>query len=284
MSRKCRCRCCNIPRCSNDHDLIGSDSAIPAKSRAILAISRRKQVSDSVADRLLEKGDDKVIETLVDNDGADISDSGFAKIIELHGTNESLMQAVSQRPQLPVAAAEKLVHIVSSSLAQTLKSKYRLPGGQVEKEADKARESETLGLVRQSQSQEEVDKLIGQLQAFNRLTPSIILSALCQGNFAFFETSLAKLSNIPVANARTLITDRGELGFRAIYNKSGLPDAMFPAVKLLLRVVHELDNEGERPGTNRYPNRIVERILKYSEDTPIENLSYIIALVRRVAP
>jgi uncharacterized protein (DUF2336 family) len=124
---------------------------------------------------------------------------------------------------------------------------------------------------------------VHQLHASGKLTPSIILSALCQGDFNFFETSLAHLSSIPVTNARKLIGDRGELGFRAIYNKSGLPEAMFPAVKLLLKIVRELDVEGEVKGSSRYANRIVERILQYSEDTQMENLSYIIALVRKVA-
>jgi hypothetical protein len=58
---------------------------------------------------------------------------------------------------------------------------------------------------------------------------------------------------------------------------------MFPAVKQLLKVMRELDNEGEKPGSSRYANRVVERILQYAEEKPIDNLSYIIALVRRIA-
>jgi len=248
-----------------------------------LAISKRPQVSGMVSDTLLSKGNDEVAATLVDNSGAEISERGYARIVDQYKSNVILMESLSQRPRLPVSAVEKLVHIVSSSLGETLKKKYKLPTEQIEKEVEKTREGETLELIRGSASQEEIDKLINQLISFGRLTPSIILSALCQGDFAFFETSLARLSNISVANARTLISDRGELGFRAIYNKSGLSDAMFPAVKLLLKVVRELDEAGEKPGSSRYPNRIVERILQYSEGSEIENLSYIIALVRRVA-
>lgn len=265
----------------NDEDLMSLIAESPEISR-YLAISKRKTVSDTIADTLLEKGDGEVAATLLDNAGAQISESGLEKIIETYGSNETLMQAVGNRPRLPVTIAEKLVHVVSGSLADTLKKRYKLSGEQIEKEVEKTRDGETLGLIRSSQSQEEIDRLINQLRAFDRLSPSIILSALCQGNFGFFESSLAALSNIPVHNARTLISDRGELGFRAIYNKSGLPDAMFPAVKLLLRVVRELDVEGEKPGSHRYANRIVERILQYSEDSPIENLSYIIALVRKI--
>lgn len=249
-----------------------------------IAVSKRASVSDRVTDTLLEKGDEKVALTLISNGGARISDKGLGKIVDRYPANEKLMLAVSNHPRLPVTVAEKMVHVVSSSLATVLKKKYKLPEGQLQKEVDKTRESETLSIIRQSQSQEDIEKLIAQLVAFERLTPSIILSALCQGNFAFFETSLARLSNIPVSNARALIGDRGELGFRAIYNKSGLTDAMFPAVKLLLRVVRQLDEEGEKPGSPRYPNRVVERLLAAPEAASMDNLSYIIALVRQVTP
>lgn len=265
-----------------DDDLVELIAAKDEVSR-YLAISRRRIVSDRVSDNLISKGHEEVVSALVSNSGAIISESGFERIITAHGKNESMMKAVSQRSYLPVATVEKLITVVSSSLAETLKKKYQAPDSSIEKEIDKTRESETLHLIKLTHSEGDIEKLVRQLNASGRLSPSIILSALCQGDFSFFENSLAHLSNIPVTNARKLITDRGELGFRAIYNKSGLPEAMFPAVKLLLKIVRELDTEGEIKGGSRYANRIVERILHHSEDTPMENLSYIIALVRRVA-
>ncbi len=265
-----------------DDDLMDLITAKDEVSR-YLAISRRRVVSDRVSDALVEKNHEEVISALVSNAGAIISEHSFDRIIRDHRGNEAMMQAVSSRNYLPVATVEKLISVVSSSLAQTLKQKYKTPDVAIDREVEKTRESETLHLIRHTHSESEIEKLVRQLHASGRLTPSIILSALCQGDFSFFENSLAHLSNIPVANARKLITDRGELGFRAIYNKSGLPEAMFPAVKLLLKIVRELDTEGEKKGGSRFANRIVERILHHTEDTPMENLSYIIALVRRVA-
>lgn len=266
----------------SDDDLIELIRATQDQPR-FLAISKRRSVSDSVTGTLIEKGDETVAASLVENTGAMLTPETVDRLIAAYAQDEKLLEAISNRPQLPAASVEKLVSIVSSGLAETLKQKYQLPGGQIDREVEKTREKETLSLIRKARDDEDIDRLIVQLQATGKLTPSMILSALCQGSFDFFETALAKLSGIPVANARKLITDRGDLGFRAIYNKSGLPDAMFPAVKLLLKIVRDLDEAGENPGSPRYANRIVERILQYSEDTQMENLSYIIALVRRVA-
>lgn len=279
----------------DDNDLIELIQSTKEISRH-LAISMRKEVSGEVSETLLKGGNDKVAMSLINNDGAHLSEAGLDTIIKTFSGDEKMMGAVSKRPQLPVGAVEKLINVVSSTLADELKKKYKLSpasmpahtsaghkANTIQQEIEKVKETETLSMASASMSQEEIEKLISQLIAYDRLSPSIILRSLCQGNFNFFETSLARLANIPVSNARTLINDRGELGFRGVYNKSGLPEAMFPAVKLLNRVVHELRDEGEKPGTSQFANRIVERILHYSEEQPVENMSYIIALVRRVA-
>lgn len=265
-----------------DDDLVELINASNEPSRHV-AICKRPKVSTTVSDTLLGKGSEVVVAALADNEGAEISEAGVGKIIESHRDNNELMQRLVNRQNLPVAAVNKLINAVSSTLADTLKKKYNISADHIDQEVEKAREKETLQVIRHAHSPEDVMKLITQLRAFNRLSPSIILSALCQGNFEFFETSLAVLAKLPVENARALINDRGELGFRAIYNKSGLPDAMFPAVNMLLKVVRQLNEEGEKTGGAQYANRIVERILQQAEDSQMGNLSYIIALVRRVA-
>lgn len=246
-----------------------------------VAISKRREVSQLVSNALLRTNHAVVTETLIANQGADISEGDITNIIEQNRDNAGMMESLGSRPRLPIAAVEKLVTVVSKTLAEKLKEKHKVPSEAIVAEVNSTREAETLQLVKNIEDDEELDKLVSQMHSSDRLSPSMILSALCQGNFAFFEASLARLSNIPISNARTLLNDKGDLGFRGLYNKSGLPDAMLPAVRLLFKVVHELADAGEKPGKARYANRIVERILHYSESEPIDNLSYIIALVRR---
>lgn len=266
----------------NDNDLLELLGASKEISR-YLAISKRKHVSETVSQTLIEQGNAEVASNLVNNKGAQISEAGLNLLIEKHQHDETLMQNVGERAQLPVAVVEKLVSVVSSALGETLRSKYKMPGDQLARELESTHEEHTLNLIGFADSEHEADKLINQLRSANNLSPSLILSALCQGSFAFFELALAKLSNIPLANARKLIGDRGDLGFRAIYNKAGLPEGLFLAVKLLLQVVRELDGEGIKMGTPKYANLVIERVLKSSETNPVDNLSYVIALVRRVA-
>lgn len=248
-----------------------------------LAISRRETVGEKLSDTLIARGNEEVAATLVQNIGADISENGMDQIVSRYPENKPLMSALVSRPTLPATVAEKLINHVSASLAQTLRSKHRLAERDIEQEVEKTRELETLRLVRVTRDHAEIDRLVNQLIAYKRLTPSLILIGLSHGNFDFFETSLARLAGVPVSNARALISDRGELGFRALYNKSGLPDTMFPAVRLLLQSIRQLEEEGLHPGSARYNDRVVKNLLAAAEKKPVENLSYLLALMRQAA-
>jgi len=265
-----------------DDDLVDLIQSTQATSRH-LAVTKRRNVSQLVSNALLATNNDMVATSLVKNNGADIAAADLTLLIDKNSANNEMMEAMGARSKLPLAAAEKLVSIVSGSLAEALKKKYQLATSDMEAPVAATRESETLDIMQDMDDDEAIERLVSQMHTSDRLSPSIILSSLCQGNFAFFEASLARLSNIPINNVRQLISDKGELGFRALYNKSGLPDTMFPAVRMLLRVVREMAILGERPGKARFANNVVERLLHAAEDEPVENLSYIIALVRRSA-
>ena len=49
------------------------------------------------------------------------------------------------------------------------------------------------------------------LRRNGRLTPSLMLRALCMGDVAILEASLSLLGKVPLTNARLLIHDAGRL-------------------------------------------------------------------------
>ena len=65
-----------------------------------------------------------------------------------------------------------------------------------------------------------------------RLTPSLVLRALCMGDMEFFEAALAVMAGIPVENAAILVHDGGKRGLTMLCGKAGL------AAPPVLPVVH----------------------------------------------
>lgn len=249
--------------------------------KRLVAISGRKNISTMVSSELIETQQPEVVSALVNNEGASISERGYQSIIENLSNDENVVQALVNKGGMPIAVVEKLISKVSDTIGSKLKQKYNLGETSTRQETDRSRELATLKLTEGAVPDLEVENLVQQLLTFGRLTPSIILTSLCRGNLRFFETALAKLSNIPTQNARILISDKGELGFKALYDKSELPESMFAAARLVLDVVMQLAEEGTTPGGVQYANRLVERIFAKSGGQEIENLSYIIALIRQ---
>ncbi len=266
----------------SDADLVNIIERSGELSR-LIAIAGRKTVSQRVASHLIETHESDVVSTLVRNEGADISERNFQQIVDVFSADTPVLQALAERSSVPYTVVEKIIHHVTDSLASELKRKYKLSEPQLRQETDRTRELATLKLTEGPVAPHEVETLVEQLHSFNRLTPSIILTSLCRGNMKFFETALAKLSGIPVENARILIGDQGSLGFRALYDKSGLPESMFDAAKVVLDVVLQVGEEGYQRGSKHYANRVVEGILAQTGSREIENIPYVIALIRQNA-
>lgn len=250
----------------------------PAKH---VAISRRHKVSGDVSGALVETGNPDVVGELVKNNGADLSNATLERIIAEHSDKQGVMDVLASRHALPTGVAEKLVAHVSGALGDALKKKYNIVSKEITKQVEKTRETATTGIIRYSMTDEELETIARSLMAYKRLTPSIILNALCQGHWRFFNLALAKMAGIPVENAAKLLRDKSGMGFKALYKKSGLPDSMYGPVRLLYHTVYDLFNQGVTPMQPEFPNSVVSRLLQEAEGEDIENMSYIIALVRK---
>ncbi len=248
-----------------------------------LSVARREDLPEAVADALVDTGRQDVMATLLDNVHTKLSLETYHKMMDTAVESDVIAMKMARRPTLPLVIVEKLLTVVSTELAKEMHERFQIDDEQAYAHTRMAREMSTLELVEIRDDPNETETLVVQLLREERLTASLIINALCHGNIQFFEMSMAALSSIPLENAQKLIADRGPLGFRALYNKSGLPVTMFKAVRLLLDSVRLSLRDGMSPGGGRFVNHVIEKMLDASYDEPVENLSYILALLRQHA-
>lgn len=248
---------------------------------ALKAISRRERVSERVSDALIDTHYPQVVKELLSNSGSHISDKGYEHIMDEFRGDEDVEVSLVKRSGLPITIVEKLVTYVSDQLVQELEARYKGCSTSLREEQENSRAATTLELIEHEDDEEAIDQLAAQMVASGRLSPSIIMMGLCRGNMHFFESALGRMANIPKSNARKLIRDKGELGFSRLYAKTGLPESMFEAVRVMLDVVLGMEGSDRRPGSVGFANRVVEQLIAYAENHDVENLSYIIALVRQ---
>jgi len=240
------------------------------------AIARRAQVSGVVSDALVEKGDESVVSALVENEGAEIGDATFDKVMDRFGDSEAVQAPLMGRRDLPIAAAERLVTLVSDRLRDQLIAHHRISPSVVEDAVLHSRERATLGLLPDGAARMDVDELVRHLAANDRLTPTIVLRALFLGDLRFFESAVAARAQVPLINARKLIHDVGALGLDAVYARADLPPALKPAVRIALDVAAETDYDGNAHDRERYTRRMIERILTQCEEVGADNLDYLL--------
>ena len=129
-----------------------------------------------------------------------------------------------------------------------------------------ARERATITLLDYGSSDAQLGHLIEQLYRKERLTPSLMLRALCVGDLNFFERAMARITGLPLQNVRVLIHDKGMLGLKPLYLRAGLPKALYPAFRAAINLVVETDYDGGKNDRPRYVERLLQRMLTQFED------------------
>lgn len=243
-----------------------------------LAVARRKSVSSTIAEALVETDNESVVAELVGNDGAEIGEATFQKVLDQYGDSERINAPMAGRRTLPITVAERLVTLVSDTLRNHLMTHHELSADLATDLVLQSRERATVGLISNGASKLDIDELVAQLHANDRLTPSIVLRALCTGDIIFFEESLARLAGIPVSSARVLIHDGGVLGLRSLCDRSGLPSELFSVARVAIDVVQELEYDGQPGDRERFRDRMIERVLtQFETGFDGANLEYLVA-------
>jgi len=245
------------------------------------SIARRPKVSSRVSGALIETSYPQVISELLANTKAEITATMLEQVAKEFGNDEPVMVAMAGRGGLPAPLVDRLMKQANATVTKELKKRYGDAAKLVEKESSAVQEDTLMHLLERRVNEVEIEALVHQMYEEERLNASLIMTALCRGHLDFVRAAIARLASIPTHNATKLLADRGQLGVRAIYTRTQMPESIYGAVSLLLHVAHDLEEAGIKPGTQAYANAAVERLMYHPQAKDVENLPYIMALIRQ---
>jgi len=237
-----------------------------ASPQKLQAIAAREKVPAAVSDAVVAAGDEAAVATLVANEGATIGDATFDRILDDYGRSTRVQEAMIDRSRLPLAISERLVSMVSNQLRTRLVTRHELKPETATELMFQAREQATMALVSPDADASEVHKLVDQLYRYKRLTPTIVLRALCTGDMIFFESALTRLAGIPEKNVRILVRDTGGIGLKRLYEKAGLPPQTFPLAHVAIDLFNELQRKGMPESRDNYARLMLERLITRFEE------------------
>lgn len=201
-----------------------------------IAIAGRDHVPAVLADALVESRSEAVAVTLMRNDGAEIGERTGAKVIDIFSGSELVMDAMAERRDVPARLVERLVTIVSEHLRQRLRREGRVAAERLDELVTWSRERALVDKLDPHLGDVELLELCEQLQVRQRLSPQLMLRALCLGRMRLFEAAMSRLAGIDLAGTRDLVRDSGRHGLRSLCVSTAMPVLVYDVARFAVRV------------------------------------------------
>jgi uncharacterized protein (DUF2336 family) len=241
-------------------------------------IAARPHVAETVSEALIDNAGESAVTVLMNNHTAKIADRGHDRAIVRFAGSDGVKQAMVARPTLPIGIAERLVTLVSKELQQRLMRTHALSPALASDIVHRSREHAIIRLSMGS-SEDELAEMVAQMHHNGRLTPTLILRAVCTGDIAFFEAAMAIKGDVPVANSQLLIHDPSGRGLAALYRKAVMPDDLFDAIRAAVDVVDHTVFDGDPRDVERYRARIISRVLTLIESIDTADVDYLVDIL-----
>lgn len=247
------------------------------------AVSLRQNISSDVSDYIVNNCPSDVVATLISNEGASIKETTFNTVTSKYPDDEEIKKRMVYRSELPVSIIEKIVNKLSHELKNHLILNHNLPKDLASNLVEDVKEKITLNISEEYSSDKQTEELVHQLYKANRLTPGLIMRAICLGDLSFFEYALVYMSETPISEVRKILfNNQADFMVRNLLRKAFIPKSMFPAIFSALKIVREIRFDCGRSNKKAFKHKVVERILSYvkdNEELSSDDIQYLVSKI-----
>jgi uncharacterized protein (DUF2336 family) len=170
------------------------------------AIAQRESVGEKVTDVLVVKGDNTVLGSLAENNGAQFSRDGMETIVERAKDNDDLELSLVKRKDVPADLAQDVYWRVSDAMREKiLSANDSLDEAQVDelmKDAEK-----WFAEQKGKKPLDQAEKFIARKDKMNQLDAALLLGLIRQDKVPEFVAGLGRLVNINTDVVRQAVFD-----------------------------------------------------------------------------
>jgi uncharacterized protein (DUF2336 family) len=208
------------------------------KSQAhLMAISVRRVLSGAVTDVLVLRGNDEVIQSTVNNPGAEFSERGFTRLVDRAEGDDNLATCLAMCPTIPRHLYLKLLAKASVAVRERLEAAHPQQAQDVptavQEAARRAREVSS-SIARETAI---AHALVKSLYEDGRLDEQQVTTFAEAGKFDEANAALAALANVPVSIAENMMIETRAEGVMILAKVSGMS---WSTVKAIINLRDEL--------------------------------------------
>jgi uncharacterized protein (DUF2336 family) len=174
----------------------------------LIAISQRMAVGPRVTDVLVHRGNDRVVMTLAQNNGAELSENGYSVMVERAKDNRQLARVVWNRPDISRPHLVALFEKASEAVRHQLEAE----GGRKAEEIIAAVKLAQQHLQEASQAESgayaEARAHIAALKQTGGLSETHVLTFARQGQFEEVVIAISELGELPAIDTERMILEQ----------------------------------------------------------------------------
>lgn len=215
-----------------DPDLVEIIRMRTDEHRLVIAI--RDEVGEDVTDALVEYGSHDVIEALLKNSDANLSQRAMEYLVAESRRVDRFQEPLLNRDELPSELAYRMYWWVSAALRKRIITEYKVDPVQVD---DMMRQATQQALVDQSEGDGAVvraQKLVRRMSENGELTHRFLLQSLRQQRIPVFIAGIGHLANVDYKTAWHVVNDRSGDSVAVLAKAIGVDRNDFSSLYLLL--------------------------------------------------
>ncbi len=204
----------------------------------LLAVTRRETISEKVSGALVERGEDRVVASLLGNEGAKIGQAAFETVSDRAQTSELLRAPLIYRKDAPVELLNEIYLKVEGNLRQEILRRFNNVSPE---ELDLALARNRRKVVNAARGippdMPRARVQVEELRKRDELKPPVLMRLLRQGKVerTTFLLALAKLTDVDYALADQTIADADLEALALLCRAAGFERALF--VSLAMSIV-----------------------------------------------
>ncbi|MEQ9246288.1 MAG: DUF2336 domain-containing protein [Nitratireductor sp.] len=264
----------------SDPDLI--DRVADGRGGAQCLIARRPQLSMSVSAAIAEVGSLEACLALAENPSADIAAVSFRRMIERHGSNAPLREALAADPRLPSDCRHVLLTQLGEALRDAPLVRALVGAARAEKLTRDACIRASLTLI-ETIDPEEHGAMVEHLRIRGDLTTSFIVRLVAHGKIDFFGHVLMVLTGQPLARISGLLVNGRDLAMAALLQKAGLAKPVHRPIIRALSVWREVAQGKRLAGAQEVSWLMLESIgATPGQPGPVQDAAELAGLLRSI--
>ncbi len=232
------------------------------------AFAERPNIGEPVTARLARSDAESVLMALVRNVTARIAHDTFETLVEKSRIVAALQAPLVERPDLPSPLASRMCEWVSDTLKTYIATKYDVAPGRIAQTVEVAATAvQRPSPISSDDPARGAQKLIEKMAIAGQLKAGFLLRVLHQGQMDLFDLGFARLLNLPLAETRAALYERGPRGVALACRAAGIDRCVFSTVFNLTRQAKKMP-----PSISRDDLTDVDAIFDGSKTEALGNL------------